>query len=98
MKTPFDCVREMDGLKGDATEFFIVANSNAAPFFSDTSHHYITSRSSEDAVEVFRTFYKHPAGLFAFNVYPNADAYHKNAAPLASWRSEKAAEQEIGPG
>ncbi len=75
-------------------EYFIVANSGAAPFVSDTSHHYAKGRSPGEAFGRFKRKYKHPCGLYAAVVYPNADAYHKEEKPLLNWLSEKAKKQE----
>lgn len=71
-------------------EFFIVTNSNAAPFFSDTDTQFVKAKTAEKAVEKTRKGYKHPAGLFALNVYPNSDAYHKGQKPLVQWLSKRA--------
>lgn len=71
------------------SEFFIVANSFAAPFFSDTSTHYQQADTAEKALELFAKQYKHPYGLYAACVYENADAYHKNQKPLAKWLSNE---------
>lgn len=67
------------------TEFFIYANSFAAPFFSDTDTVYQEGESAADALERFAAAYKHPAGLYAAIAYESADAYHKGAKPLATW-------------
>lgn len=66
-------------------EYFIVANSFAAPFFSDNSTSYQEGESAEQALELFAERYRHPASLYAAVVYENADAYHKGKKPLAKW-------------
>ena len=66
-------------------EYFIVSNSFAAPFFSDTSTGYQAAPHAEKALEVFAEEYKHPCGLFSANVYESADAYHKGEKRLAQW-------------
>ena len=71
-------------------EYFIVSNSFAAPFFSDTDEHYIKGKNPKDAMTRFRKGYKHPAGLYAANLYLNADAYHKKKDPLFKWCSKEA--------
>jgi hypothetical protein len=42
-----------------------IANSFAAPFFSDTESGFIEAPDATDALEKVRRKYKHPAGLFA---------------------------------
>lgn len=74
------------------TEYFVMANSNAAPMFSDTSSYYIKADSPEEARDKAVKEYKHSCGLYALNVYGSADDYHKNKDPLAKWRSKKAKE------
>lgn len=76
-------------------EYFIVANSNAAPFISDRSTHYVVDVTVQKALETFIAKYDHPCGLFAANVYLSADAYHKGQKPLVAWRSEKALLDEM---
>ena len=65
--------------------YFILANSFAAPFFSDTSTDYVEADSPREALEQFAAAYKHPAGLFAALAYSTADAYHGGDKPLARW-------------
>jgi hypothetical protein len=69
------------------TEFFIVANSFAASFFSDTSEKFVTAPSAKDALEKFAREYKHPAGLYAALCYRDANARAKGEKPLAKWLS-----------
>lgn len=69
-------------------EFFVVTNSNAAPFFSDTANWFVKAKTAEEAVKKARKGYKHPAGLFVLNVYSSADAYHKGEKPLVQWLSK----------
>jgi hypothetical protein len=66
-------------------EFFICANSFAAPFVSDESTHFVEADSAEKALEKFAAEYDHPCGLFSAQAYQNADAFHKNKKPLAQW-------------
>jgi type 1 glutamine amidotransferase len=66
-------------------EFFIQANSFAAPFVSDTSDVYVEADTPEAALEAFAADYRHPCGLYAAEVYPSADAMHKGRKPLARW-------------
>ena len=72
------------------SEWFVVANSFAAPFFSDTSEDYVEGETARDALKLFMEGYKHPFGLFAAVVYESADDYHKGRAPAARWTSNKA--------
>lgn len=77
-------------------EYFIIANSFAAPFFSDTSEKYVVAEDHLNALNDFVKNYSHPQGLFAAAIYPNADAYHKDEKPLARWLSNKAQDND-GP-
>jgi hypothetical protein len=72
------------------TEYFVITNSNAAPFFSDTDEKFIKAVSPEDALEKTRKTYSHPCGLFAAGVYQDANAYHKGSKPLVTWLSPRA--------
>lgn len=74
-------------------EFFIIAHSNAAPFVSDRSTHFVEARTAEQALEGFAASYSHPCGLFSANAYDSADDYHRGMDPLAGWRSVRALEQ-----
>lgn len=71
-------------------EYFIVANSFAAPFFSDNSQKFQKANSPEKALEIYAKNYKHPCGLYAAVVYKDANAYHKGKKPLAKWLSNEA--------
>jgi hypothetical protein len=66
-------------------EFFIVANSFAAPFFSDQSTGFHTADSAVSALAGFANAYRHPSGLYSAAAYASADAYHKGAKSLARW-------------
>lgn len=66
-------------------EFFIRAESFAAPFFSDSSTKFVEATTPEDALMLFAGSYSHPCGLYAADAYESADAYHKGAGPLARW-------------
>jgi len=67
------------------TEYFIVANSKAAPFFSDTSTHFVTASNPTVALKQFKETYKHSCGLYAAVLFANSDAYHKSQKPIAKW-------------
>lgn len=81
-------------------EFFIRAESFAAPFVSDPSAKYVEAVSAKEALELFAGSYRHPAGLYAADAYASADAYHKGAQPLARWlcNHEQEKRKVMGPG
>lgn len=66
-------------------EFFAYTNSFAAPFFSDSGTRFVEAGSASEAIRRVVAEYKHPAGLYFAAVFASADAYHKNAKPLATW-------------
>ncbi len=66
-------------------EYFIVANSFAAPFVSDTSESFQEADSPENALKLFAARYSHPARLFAAACYSSATDFHKGKASLARW-------------
>lgn len=68
-------------------EYFIFANSFAAPFFSDSSTHFETAPDPVTALEKFAKNYSHPCGLYSAACYGSSDDYHKNKKPLAMWNS-----------
>lgn len=68
-------------------EWFIVSNSFAAPFFSDSGEHWVKAVDARGALEKLAKTYKHPCGLYSAAVYRDANAYHKGAKPLARWLS-----------
>ena len=71
-------------------EYFIYANSFAAPFFSDSSTHFVKAKSAVDALRKFAKSYKHPCGLYAAAAYDNADSYHKDGKILGRWLCNQA--------
>ncbi len=71
-------------------EYFVVHNSNAAPFFSDTDECYVRANSPNEAIDSFVKTYTHPFGLYTAFVYENADAYHKKEKPLVRWLCNRA--------
>ena len=75
------------------TEYFVTANSFAAPFFSDESTGFTKGENPEEALLNFVETYNHPCGLFAAVLYASADAYHKNHKPLAKWLCNKEIEK-----
>lgn len=75
-------------------EYFVIANSFAAPFFSDTSESYIKGKNPLDAMNNFVKKYSHPCGLYSANLYASADDYHKNKKRLAFYLSNTVIEKE----
>jgi len=71
-------------------EYFICANSFAAPFFSDTSTKFQVGNTPEEALEVFVKEYDHPFGLYAAALYEDANHYYKNGKALLQWMSNHA--------
>lgn len=72
-------------------EYFIVANSFAAPFCSDTSTHFHEGDTAGSALNDFAVKgYKHPCGLYSAAAYDSAEAYHKGVKPLQRWLSNHA--------
>lgn len=66
-------------------EYFIVANSFAAPFVSDTSTSFVEADSAEKALALYVVQYSHPFGLYSATAFRSSDAYHKGEKPLAQW-------------
>jgi hypothetical protein len=66
-------------------EWFVVTNSFAAPFCSDTQHRYVEAATAADALAKVADEYRHPAGLFSAAAWPSADAKEKGAAAEATW-------------
>lgn len=67
--------------------YFVVAESFAAPFFSDSSTGFQDGPTPEDTLEAFAAEYKHPCGLYAAMLYADANAYHEGQKALAKWLS-----------
>lgn len=66
-------------------EFFIVSNSFAAPFVSDTGTGFVKANNPEEALETFAAKYSHPCGLYCAVVFNSANDYHKGKKALAQW-------------
>ncbi len=66
-------------------EYFIVANSFAAPFVSDTSEKFVVATTPEEALKQYAAEYSHPAGLYAAVAYKDANAKAKGEEPVARW-------------
>lgn len=73
------------------SEFFVVMNSNAAPFVSDKSEQFVEAENAEVALNLAIQEYSHPCGLYSAWVYSDANAKAKGHDPLVKWNSEKAA-------
>lgn len=78
-------------------EYFIIANSFAAPFFSDTSEHWVEANSPKEALEKFADEYDHPCGLYAASCYQDANAKLKGVVPLAEWLSNHELAKQKNP-
>jgi hypothetical protein len=77
-------------------EYFIMANSFAAPFCSDDSTEYVNASTPNNALTKFAASYRHPAGLYSAVCYKSADDYYKKRDPLAKWLCNRAIkEQEV---
>lgn len=74
----------------EKTEYFIVANSFAAPFCSDQSTGFQLGLTPMGALQDYAACYTHPAGLYAAMAYESATAYNKGEKPLARWLSNHA--------
>jgi hypothetical protein len=72
------------------SEWFVCANSNAAPFFSDSSDYYVTARSAAQALVLAVKKYEHPCGLYALRIWRSADDYHKGKPWVAEHLSGRA--------
>lgn len=66
-------------------EYFIVTNSFAAPFFSDTDTYFVKGKDPLDAIKKAVKGYKHCCGLYSARLYESSDAYHKNKKALAKF-------------
>lgn len=75
-------------------EFFVFANSFAAPFCSDTSTEYVAAENPAEALAQFAKDYRHPAGLFFAACWASADDYHKGKPALAEWKSNRVLAEE----
>jgi hypothetical protein len=70
---------------GGRMEYFVFANSFAAPFVSDSSTDFVQADAPLDALKKFVADYKHPAGLYFAALFASSDDYHKGRTPLAKW-------------
>lgn len=77
-----------------SNEYFIKAQSFAAPFCSDESQGFISADSPADALEVFARKYSHPCGLYSAFCYKDANAEAKGHKPLAKWLCNYEAEKQ----
>jgi hypothetical protein len=72
------------------SEFYVVTNSNAAPFVSDTSAKFVGAETPKEALDITVENYSHPCGLYAAAVWLDANSKVKGEEPLLKWLSEKA--------
>ena len=70
-------------------EYFVRANSFAAPFVSDTSTGYSEGDTPSAAMLALVEGYSHPCHLYAADLYASADDFHKGCPALVSWRSNR---------
>lgn len=68
-------------------EFYIKAQSFAAPFFSDPSSAFVKAKTPKLALEKFAKEYNHPCGLYAAAAFTSSDAMKKGQKPLRRWLS-----------
>lgn len=66
-------------------EYFIYAQSFAAPFFSDSSTDFVKAETPNEALEIFAKEYRHPTGLYSAGFFESSDDYHKGKSPIARW-------------
>lgn len=66
-------------------EFYVKANTFAAPFFSDTLDGFIEADSADEALIRFVADCDHPAGVYSAVAYDSADAERKGEKHLAQW-------------
>jgi hypothetical protein len=76
------------------SEFFIVGNSFAAPFFSDELEGFVEAENAGEALLKFKADCKHPFGLYAAVAYRSADSYHRREKALGRWISNSAKAKE----
>lgn len=80
-------------------EFFIVSNSFAAPFVSDTHESFEEAATARKALTQYAARYSHPARLFSADCYASATDYHKGKRPLARWLcNQEIAKQKVSKG
>jgi hypothetical protein len=77
------------------SEYFVVANSFAAPFVSDKWEQFVQGETPEAALTLFAENSGHPCGLYSAELYADANAYHKRDAPLARWLCKQAEKQRL---
>lgn len=74
--------------------YFVVTNSFAAPFCSDTGTGFVDADTPEQALYQAAATYTHPARLYAALAYTDANAYHRGEKPLAKWLCNHEIEKE----
>jgi len=71
----------------DTQEYYIFAQSFAAPFVSDDSEKYVEAEDEVEALTRFVDSYSHPMGLYSAVIYASHRDHVKRKKPLASWWS-----------
>jgi hypothetical protein len=66
-------------------EYFVFANSFAAPFVSDNSTHFVEAETPLEGLRKFVAEYRHPAGLYFAALYLSSDEYHKSRDAHVTW-------------
>jgi len=82
---------ERGGIEVGVYQF--VANSNAAPFVSDTSQRFIDAETAMEALKKGVDEYSHPAGLYSAMV----ETCEEDSKVVARYLSERARRQEKAP-
>lgn len=63
-------------------KYFVVTNSFAAPFMSDTEERFYKGNTPQEAIKKAIRYYNHPAGLYSAALWKNTNDYHKGKKPL----------------
>ena len=71
-------------------EYFIHAESFAAPFCSDTLTRFVEAPTPTEALDQFVHGKPHPCGIYSAVCYTSSDDFHKGKTPLAKYLSNKA--------
>lgn len=77
-------------------EYYIITNSFAAPFFSDTDEYYVCGNNPLDALKQAVDEYSHPCGLYGAHLYASHKAYKSGEKALAKYHSNLALAREMG--
>lgn len=69
----------------------MVANSFAAPYFSDTDKVWRKGKTARAVLDAFVKNYKHPYGLYWAGVWRDANAFTRGHKALAEYLSKESA-------